>query len=157
MRERKVSPGEGIIGTAALERTPVLSPDVRKDPRYRTENPETRSELAVPLLYKGRVIGVIDLEHTRVNYYNEDHQRTLTTLAAQVAISIANARLYQRLAEEEHRMEARSRYGARGAVAAAAQLPSEAGARGDCGELSAGALDRRRPLRLPGLWASHLP
>ena len=104
-RHRRISPGEGIIGTAALERIPVLSPDVRKDPRYHAENPETRSELAVPLIYKGRVIGVIDLEHTRVNYYNEDHQRTLTTLAAQVAISIANAKLYQRLAEEEHRME----------------------------------------------------
>ncbi|QHN04019.1 SpoIIE family protein phosphatase [Granulicella sp. WH15] len=104
-RQRTILPGEGIIGTAALERTPILSPDVRKDPRYRNENPETRSELAAPLLYKGNVIGVIDLEHTRVNYYNEDHQRTLTTLAAQVAISIANARLYQRLAEEEHRME----------------------------------------------------
>ena len=69
------------------------------------ENPETRSELSVPLIYKGRVIGVIDLEHTRVNYYNEDHLRTLTTLASQVAISIVNARLYQRIHEEEQRME----------------------------------------------------
>ncbi len=51
------------------------------------------------------MIGVIDLEHTRVNYYNEDHQRTLTTLASQVAISIANANLYQRIHEEEQRME----------------------------------------------------
>ncbi len=51
------------------------------------------------------MIGVIDLEHTRVNYYNEDHQRTLTTLAAQVAVSIVNARLYQRIHEEEQRME----------------------------------------------------
>ena len=76
-----------------------------KTPRYLNENPETRSELSAPLIYKGRVIGVIDLEHTRVNYYTEDHQRTLTTLASQVAISIANARLYQRISEEEQRME----------------------------------------------------
>ena len=80
-------------------------PDVRKDPRYLADNPETRAELSVPLVYKGRVIGVIDLEHTRVNYYNEDHQRTLTTLASQVAISIVNARLYQRIHDEEQRME----------------------------------------------------
>ena len=105
VRERNVALGQGLIGTAAQERAPVLSPDVRKDPRYVNENPETRSELSAPLVYKGRVIGVIDLEHTRVNYYNEDHQRTLTTLAAQVAISIANARLYQRISEEEQRME----------------------------------------------------
>jgi sigma-B regulation protein RsbU (phosphoserine phosphatase) len=104
-RERIILPGQGIIGLAAQQREPVLSSDTRKDPRYIAENPETRSELAAPLIYKGQVIGVLDLEHTRVNYYNEDHQRTLSTLAAQVAISIANARLYQRISDEEQRME----------------------------------------------------
>ena len=104
-RERNVALGQGLIGTAAQQRAPVLSPDVRRDPRYLAENPETRSELSVPLIYKGKVIGVIDLEHTRVNYYTEEHQRTLTTLAGQVAISIANARLYQRIHDEEQRME----------------------------------------------------
>jgi phosphoserine phosphatase RsbU/P len=104
-REHNVMLGEGIIGTAAQMRTPLLVPDVRKDPRYIVANPEVRSELSVPLIYKGKVIGVIDLEHTRVNYYNEDHQTTLSTLAAQVAISIANARLYQRIHEEEQRLE----------------------------------------------------
>ena len=104
-REHNVTLGEGIIGRAAQQRTPLLVPDVRKDPRYIVANPEVRSELAVPLIYKGKVIGVIDLEHTRVNYYNEDHQTTLSTLAAQVAISIANARLYQRIHEEEQRLE----------------------------------------------------
>ncbi len=105
VRQHNVRLGEGLIGTAAERREPVLAPDVRKEPRYVAENPETRSELAVPLIYKGNVIGVLDLEHTRVNYFNEDHQRTLTTLAAQIAISIANARLYQRIHEEEQRME----------------------------------------------------
>ena len=104
-RERSIPLGQGIIGLAAQRREPILSPDTRKDPRYIAENPETRSELSVPLISKGEVIGVLDLEHTRVNYYNEDHQRTLSTLAAQVAISIANARLYQRISEEERRME----------------------------------------------------
>ena len=104
-RERNVASGHGIIGAAAQERAPILSPDVRKDARYVNVNPETRSELAVPLIYKGKVLGVIDLEHTRVNYYNEDHQRTLTTLAAQIAVSVANAALYQRIHEEEQRME----------------------------------------------------
>ena len=104
-REHNVRLGEGIIGHAAQMRMPLLVPDVRKDPRYVVANPEVRSELSVPLIYKGKVIGVIDLEHTRVNYYNEDHQTTLSTLAAQVAISIANARLYQRIHEEEQRLE----------------------------------------------------
>ncbi|HEY0264964.1 MAG TPA: SpoIIE family protein phosphatase [Granulicella sp.] len=104
-RVRTVEANQGIIGTAAAQRTPILVPDVRKDPRYLAENPEARSELAMPLVYKGKVIGVLDLEHTRVNYYTEDHQRTLSTLAAQIAISIANARLYQRIHEEEQRLE----------------------------------------------------
>jgi len=104
-REHNVQLGEGIIGHSAQLRQPILVPDVRKDPRYIVANPEVRSELSVPLIYKGKVIGVIDLEHTRVNYYNEDHQTTLSTLAAQVAISIANARLYQRIHEEEQRLE----------------------------------------------------
>lgn len=105
MRERNVELGQGLIGSSASERTPILAPDVRKDTRYIAENPETRSELSVPLIYKGRVIGVIDLEHTRLNYFTEEHLRTLTTLASQVAISIVNARLYQRIHEEEQRLE----------------------------------------------------
>jgi phosphoserine phosphatase RsbU/P len=105
IRDRTVSLGQGIIGIAAQLREPVLVPDVRKDPRYIEAVPEVRSELAVPLIYKGKVIGVLDLEHTRLNYFNEDHQKTLSTLAAQVAISIANASLYQRIHEEEQRME----------------------------------------------------
>jgi sigma-B regulation protein RsbU (phosphoserine phosphatase) len=104
-REHNVTLGEGIIGNAAQQRIPVMVPDVRKDSRYIVANPEVRSELAVPLIYKGKVIGVLDLEHTRVNYYNEEHQTTLSTLAAQIAISIANARLYQRISEEEQRLE----------------------------------------------------
>jgi phosphoserine phosphatase RsbU/P len=104
-RRHNARMGEGIIGVAAQERAPVLVPDVRKDPRYIVANPEVRSELAVPLIYKGKVIGVLDLEHTRTHYFNEDHQRTIVTLAAQIAVSIANARLYQRISEEEQRME----------------------------------------------------
>jgi len=105
VRERNVPLGMGIIGHAAQDRVPLLAPDVRKEPRYIEANDGVRSELAVPLIYKGDVIGVLDLEHTRLNYYNEEHQRTLTTLAGQIAISITNARLYERIREDEHRME----------------------------------------------------
>jgi sigma-B regulation protein RsbU (phosphoserine phosphatase) len=97
--------GSGLVGYAARERTAVLVADVQKDERYIQLNPETRSELAVPLIYKGSVIGVLDLEHTRRGYFTDDHRKTLSTLAAQVAIAIENARLYQRLAKEEQRLE----------------------------------------------------
>jgi sigma-B regulation protein RsbU (phosphoserine phosphatase) len=87
------------------ERRLVHVPDVRKDPRYVMVNPEARSEMAVPLIYKGKVIGVLDLEHTRTNYFNEDHERAMSTLTAQIAISIENAQLYQRVAQQEQRLE----------------------------------------------------
>ncbi len=95
----------GVVGYAARHGQAVLVPDVKKDPRYIETNPETRSELAVPLIYKGKVIGVLDLEHTRRGFFTEDHQRTITTLAAQIAIAIENARLYEQIAQQENRLE----------------------------------------------------
>lgn len=101
----KIPLSRGLVGTAVRERKLVHAGDVRKDQRYVEVNPETRSEMAVPLLYQSKVIGVLDLEHTRVNYFNEDHERTLVTLASQIAVAIENARLYQRIAQQEHRLE----------------------------------------------------
>jgi len=97
--------GQGIVGYAAQHRQGVLVRDVNKDPRYIVSNPETRSELAVPLIYKDKVIGVLDLEHTKRGFFTEDHQRTVTTLAAQIAIAIENARLYEQIARQERRLE----------------------------------------------------
>jgi sigma-B regulation protein RsbU (phosphoserine phosphatase) len=57
------------------------------------------------LFHKGRIIGVLDLEHTRVGFFNEEHERVLTTLAAQVAIAIENARLYQAVRTQEAQLE----------------------------------------------------
>src|SRR5438270_12959929 len=95
----------GLVGAAVVSKKPVLAPDVARDPRYIKANPETRSELCVPLIYKDEVIGVLDLEHTRRGYFTEDHLRTVSTLAAQVAIAIENHTLHERIAGEEQRME----------------------------------------------------
>jgi sigma-B regulation protein RsbU (phosphoserine phosphatase) len=97
--------GRGVVGYAAQHKQAVLVPDVSKDPRYVQGNPETRSELAVPLVYKDKVIGVLDLEHTRRGFFTDDHRRTVTTLAAQVAIAIENAQLYEQIARQEKRLE----------------------------------------------------
>lgn len=104
-RAGKIPLSRGLVGAAANERRPVLVGDVRKDERYVLLNPETRSELTVPLIYKGTVIGVMDLEHTRVGFFNEDHVTAMGTLSSQIAIAIENARLYQRLQLEEQRLE----------------------------------------------------
>jgi phosphoserine phosphatase RsbU/P len=103
--EETIPLDRGLVGTAISSHHPVRVGDVRKDPRYVMVNPEARSEMAVPLIYKGKVIGVLDIEHTRAYYFNEDHERALTTLAGQIAISIENARLYQRVTQQEQRLE----------------------------------------------------
>ncbi len=102
---RRIPTSSGLVGAAVREWRPVNVPDVSLDQRYIPMNPETRSELIVPLFYKGRVIGVLDLEHTRPAFFNEEHERMLTTLGAQIAIAIENARLYQAVRRQESQLE----------------------------------------------------
>jgi sigma-B regulation protein RsbU (phosphoserine phosphatase) len=102
---RRVPISSGLVGAAVREWRPINVPDVNEDPRYLPMNQETRSELIVPLFYKGRVIGVLDLEHTRPYFFNEEHERMLTTLASQIAIAIENARLYQAVHRQERQLE----------------------------------------------------
>ena len=97
--------GDGLVGHAAQHKHTVLVPDVSKDKRYIALNSETRSELAAPLIYKDKVIGVLDLEHTKKGFFTEDHKRTINTLAAQVAIALENARLYEEIEKQEKRLE----------------------------------------------------
>ena len=101
----RVAATEGIVGAAATLREPVIVPDVTADPRYLMVNPETRSELAIPMMHKGKVIGVLDLESPQLNYFTEDHVQTLSILAANLAVSVENARLYEQVAKGEARME----------------------------------------------------
>ena len=103
--KQQIPVGEGLVGFAAQHKEPLLIPDVTKDPRYIKLNPETRSELVVPLIYQGNVIGVLDLEHTKRRFFTEDHLRTMSTLAAQISIAIENARLYERVTLQEQRLE----------------------------------------------------
>jgi sigma-B regulation protein RsbU (phosphoserine phosphatase) len=102
---RRIPITAGLVGAAVREWRVINVPDVRRDARYLEMNAETRSELIVPLFHKGRIIGVLDLEHTRTNFFNEEHERVLTTLAAQVAIAIENARLYQAVIRQERQLE----------------------------------------------------
>jgi sigma-B regulation protein RsbU (phosphoserine phosphatase) len=101
----RVAASEGIVGAAATLREPVLVPDVTADDRYLLVNPETRSELAIPMLHKGKVIGVLDLESPQLNYFTEEHVQTLSILAANLAVSVENARLYEQVAKDEARLE----------------------------------------------------
>jgi sigma-B regulation protein RsbU (phosphoserine phosphatase) len=141
---------EGIIGAAASTGLPVRVPDVTKEPRYRMLNPETRSELAIPMTHKGRVIGILDLESPQLNYFTEDHVQALSILAAQLAIALENARLYEKVAHDEARME-------RELQAAHAGRFAPAGPGGRLWHRSRRAhrfraRSLRRSLRFPALW-----
>jgi phosphoserine phosphatase RsbU/P len=97
--------GKGLTGAAAESREVVRVHDTEKDPRYIASHPDIRSEVAVPLIVHDRVVGVMDLESSRVGYFSDDHVRTLALLAPQVASSVENARLYAELAQRERGME----------------------------------------------------
>jgi phosphoserine phosphatase RsbU/P len=101
----RAAASEGIVGAAATLKEPVIAPDVTADSRYLMVNPETRSELAIPLMHKGKVIGVLDLESPQLNYFTEDHVQTLSILGANLAVSLENARLYEQVARDEARLE----------------------------------------------------
>jgi len=75
------------------------------DPRYIASHPDIRSEVAVPLIVSDRVVGVVDLESERLAFFTDEHIRTLSLLAPQIASSIENARLYEELGQREQRME----------------------------------------------------
>jgi sigma-B regulation protein RsbU (phosphoserine phosphatase) len=89
--------GEGITGIAGATRQPILSSDVRNDPRYLTALDAVQSELAVPMLARGKLVGVIDLQSTRLGAYREQDRALLQLIASRVAVSIDNARLYRRV------------------------------------------------------------
>jgi phosphoserine phosphatase RsbU/P len=97
--------GKGITGAAAESHEPVRVLDTAADPRYIASHPGIRSELAVPLIVQDRVVGVLDVESERIAFFTEDHQRTLSLLAQQIASSVENARLYGEVAQREQRMD----------------------------------------------------
>src|SRR5579859_1616950 len=69
--------GKGVVGQVALTRQPMLLNDVSKSPAYFSANPDVKSELAVPLIAKNRLIGVMDIESEELNYFRPEHLHLL--------------------------------------------------------------------------------
>src|SRR5207302_10544344 len=88
--------GEGVTGQAAQLRQAVLVADVLDADGYIDAVPNVRSELAIPLIIKNRVIGVIDIEAREPDYFTEEHKRLLTLIGSRMAVGIENARLHTR-------------------------------------------------------------
>jgi two-component system, sensor histidine kinase PdtaS len=109
-RRPRMRPGEGITGTAAAERSPVMIPSqAHLDPRFKlfSNLPEEEYEsiLAVPILARERLAGALNVRTLQEREFTHDEIELLVAIAAQVAQTIEHAKLYaqaqQRVAELE--------------------------------------------------------
>src|SRR5258708_15231382 len=89
--------GQGITGTAAATGHSVRVSDTSKDPRYINAIDTVRSELAVPLMLRGKCVGVLDVQSGQLDYFTRDQQNILTLLASRLVVAIENARLFQQV------------------------------------------------------------
>ncbi len=97
--------GQGIIGWVAEHQEPVIANDVTSDPRYFRQSEEIgntpfRSVLAIPLIGRGQMIGVIEAINKRGGGFDESDLDLLVGLANQIAVAIENARLYREARQE---------------------------------------------------------
>ena len=99
-RNHKLRVGQvGIVGYAAGTAKPRIALDTGEDAIYfnNPDLPETRSEMALPLIQTGgQIIGVLDIQSTEPNAFNREDIEILITLADQVSMAIANALLYEK-------------------------------------------------------------
>ncbi|MBC7226919.1 MAG: GAF domain-containing protein [Thermoflexales bacterium] len=100
--------GQGIIGTVAQTGRPLLVPDVRQDPRYLPygQLPHTRSELAVPVKSGEQLLGVLDVQSTVPDAFDQVALEAMNALADQLAVALENARLFGELSRRLQEMSA---------------------------------------------------
>lgn len=83
-----------MIGRALRNRAPQVVPDVSQDPDYYVDVPGTRSEMAIPLLEYGEVVGAMDFQSEKPNAFGLDEVAVGETLAEFLVVALRNARLF---------------------------------------------------------------
>jgi GAF domain-containing protein len=96
----RVPMGTGITGWVAEHRQALRIPDVNKDPRYISVNERTRSEMAIPLIYRNELLGVLNLESDQVNAYGENIEEMIGTLCGSLAAIIAHSQLLEQFRQQ---------------------------------------------------------
>ncbi len=104
LNSMKISLGDGIVGTVAKTGLPEIIADTSKDKRYIVDDKIRYSEISVPIIADGEIIGVIDSEHSSKNFFTKDHLETLQTIAGLAATQLKNA-LSLRLREEAEKQK----------------------------------------------------
>ncbi len=97
VRGLRLPPGTGVTGWVARTGTPLIVDDVQQDPRYYPGDGRTRSELAVPLIAEGTVLGVLNVESGRVAAFGQRDLQLLTTVASYAVLAVQNARLFEQV------------------------------------------------------------
>lgn len=97
---------EGITGASVLKKQPVYAPDVSQDPRYLCAAQSTRSELAIPLMVHDEVVGVLDCQSDKLNFFDKETIELLTLFSTQASIALQNARLYSLERQRARQLEA---------------------------------------------------
>ena len=98
--------GCGISGPAVLKKQPVYAPDVSKDARYVCSAKSTRSELAIPLMFRDEVVGVLDCQSDRLDHFDPDTIDLLTLFSTQASIALQNAHLYSLEQQRSRQLQA---------------------------------------------------
>lgn len=88
----KIPLGKGITGHVALTGKAEIVRDTSKDPRYIVDDAIRYSEITVPIVYNGRVLGIIDCEHSKKGFFTQKHLSILNTIASLCANKIVKAR-----------------------------------------------------------------
>ena len=101
--KQSIALGSGVTGWSALHRKPLRVSNVRQDSRYIEGSPNTQSELAIPLLYRGELLGVLNVESEQIGAYTENDEELLGTLGGSLAAIIANARLLEQIRSQAER------------------------------------------------------
>jgi GAF domain-containing protein len=95
--------GSGITGWAAAHRRTLRINNVLQDTRYIEGSPNTRSEMAIPLVYRSELLGVLNVESEQFSAYAENDEELLGTLGGSLAAIIANARLLEQIRAQAER------------------------------------------------------
>jgi GAF domain-containing protein len=98
--ETRIAPGQGISGLAAAEKRPIRVDETLNDPRYINLDADVRSELAVPILFGDQLIGVLNLESTRLYAFDENDQEIIGALGSNLGGVIANMRLINQVRQQ---------------------------------------------------------
>jgi signal transduction histidine kinase len=98
--------GQGITGWVAVHARPLRVSDVGADPRYRMLRPEVRSELAVPMLILGQVVGVVNCDSDRPSAFGPADEELLTLVTAEAAKAVGRLWMLGQLRSKTRQLEA---------------------------------------------------